>query len=174
MGKEINFPNLLTLIRLFLGPVIMYLIFQENNVVAMSLLVIAWATDVGDGYFARKYNLTTEFGKHFDRLVDKLLVGFVFFAILLKHDSTPWIWFTLAVVVGFVVMYRFVADKGIQVTKLGRFCLGVQLILLLVMTYGYVTNILLSVFFLSVLIPAADYVRLAASKRAVVEKKQKK
>jgi len=158
MGKEINLPNILTLIRLFLSPLIMYLIFQDQNVVAMSLLFLAWITDLGDGYFARKFNMTTEFGKHLDRLTDKILVGFVFFAILIKHDYVIWIWATIVLVVGFLVVYRFIAEKVIEVTTLGRLFLGLQLILLLVMIYGVVNQVLLALFLLSVLLPAGGYV----------------
>jgi len=157
MGKELNFSNFLTLIRLFLAPLIMYLIFQDRNILAMSLLVIAWLTDVGDGYLARKFNLATEFGKHFDRLVDKILIGFVFFAVLIKHNYTYWIWATLALVLIFVILYRFISGKVI-VTKLGRFFLGVELSLLILMIYGVVNQLILVFFLICVLIPGLNYI----------------
>ncbi|MBI2112244.1 CDP-alcohol phosphatidyltransferase family protein [Candidatus Woesearchaeota archaeon] len=157
MGKELNFSNFLTLIRLFLAPLIMYLIFQDRNILAMSLLVIAWLTDVGDGYLARKFNLATEFGKHFDRLVDKILIGFVFFAVLIKHNYTYWIWATLALVLLFIILYRFISGKVI-VTKLGRFFLGVELSLLILMIYGIVNQLILIIFLICVLIPGLNYI----------------
>ena len=157
MGKELNFSNFLTLIRLFLAPLIMYLIFQDRNILAMSLLVIAWLTDVGDGYLARKFNLATEFGKHFDRLVDKILIGFVFFAVLIKHNYTYWIWATLALVLIFVILYRFISGKVI-VTKLGRFFLGVELSFLILMIYGVVNQLILVFFLICVLIPGLNYI----------------
>jgi CDP-diacylglycerol--glycerol-3-phosphate 3-phosphatidyltransferase len=73
-----NTPNKLTLLRVFLAPVFMYLFLFENfhmRLAALILFVIAAVTDLADGYYARKFGIITGFGKFMDPLADKILVS---------------------------------------------------------------------------------------------------
>lgn len=65
-------PNILTIIRFLLIPIIFYFALQDNYVVAVIFLILSGITDVLDGYIARKYSLITDFGTLFDPLTDKL------------------------------------------------------------------------------------------------------
>lgn len=73
-----DLPNLLTLLRVLLIPVFLWLIFisRVEHRVAWALLVFAAAsfTDWLDGYLARKWQVISDFGKIADPLADKLLV----------------------------------------------------------------------------------------------------
>lgn len=70
-----NVPNVLTLIRFALIAVFVYLfVVPANYVAAVVVFVIAFLTDVLDGYIARKYNMVTDFGKLMDPLADKLML----------------------------------------------------------------------------------------------------
>lgn len=68
-----NLPNILTLIRFALVPVMGIFLAQRNFTVAIIIYIIASITDILDGYIARKYNQITNFGKILDPLADKLL-----------------------------------------------------------------------------------------------------
>ena len=68
-----NVPNILTLIRLILVPVMGVCMFKEMYVASAIIFLVASITDVLDGYIARHYNQITDFGKFFDPLADKLL-----------------------------------------------------------------------------------------------------
>ena len=68
-----NIPNFLTVIRFILVPVFGVFMYTEQYYVAVALFIIAGATDVLDGYIARKYNLITPWGKVADPLADKLM-----------------------------------------------------------------------------------------------------
>ena len=71
-----NLPNKLTLIRISLVPVFIacfYVPLQAWNYIAIAVFALAYITDVMDGYYARKYNLITDFGKLMDPIADKLL-----------------------------------------------------------------------------------------------------
>lgn len=78
--KEItNIPNLISLFRLTLAIPFYFLLpsINENykyRIVIISLIIIAFISDLLDGYIARKQNITTELGKILDPLADKLLV----------------------------------------------------------------------------------------------------
>ncbi|KAL8922344.1 MAG: hypothetical protein Q9172_003604 [Xanthocarpia lactea] len=67
-------PNILTFSRLVAAPVIGYLILHEQHVAALSLFVYAGATDLIDGWIARKWNLQTVIGTVIDPMADKTLM----------------------------------------------------------------------------------------------------
>jgi CDP-diacylglycerol---glycerol-3-phosphate 3-phosphatidyltransferase len=73
-----NLANKLTLLRVFMIPVFLLVLYlfpsSLGNLIATSIFVVASLTDWLDGYIARKYNMTTDFGKFMDPLADKLLV----------------------------------------------------------------------------------------------------
>jgi len=68
-----NIPNLLTLFRLLLIPVMLYYLFTDNLKIALVIYVLASTTDVVDGFIARKFDMITDLGKILDPLADKLL-----------------------------------------------------------------------------------------------------
>lgn len=65
-------PNILTIIRFLLIPIIVLFAFEDNYIATIIVLTISGLTDVLDGYIARKYNFITNFGKLMDPLADKL------------------------------------------------------------------------------------------------------
>ena len=72
-----NTANKLTMLRVVMIPAFMavlYLGFPGANYVALAIFALASATDWLDGYIARRYNQTTDFGKFMDPLADKCLV----------------------------------------------------------------------------------------------------
>jgi len=80
MPKKIfNLPNILTLSRITVSPVIfLLLLYRPGRLMSfMSALVFALAamTDFLDGYLARRLNMITSMGKFLDPLADKILVG---------------------------------------------------------------------------------------------------
>ncbi|MBR5231181.1 MAG: CDP-alcohol phosphatidyltransferase family protein [Clostridia bacterium] len=78
-------PNLLTIVRMALIPVFWVLMMVYNlNEWALAVFVIASATDVVDGFIARRFNQITDFGKLFDPLADKLMVLSVLLTLWLR------------------------------------------------------------------------------------------
>ena len=72
-----NTANKLTILRVFMIPVfllVLYLDAPNANYWALAIFVVASLTDTLDGYIARHYNQTTDFGKFMDPLADKCLV----------------------------------------------------------------------------------------------------
>ena len=60
---KINIPNILTIIRLILVPVMGICMYNEQYIPAAIMYALAGTTDVVDGYIARKFNQITYFGK---------------------------------------------------------------------------------------------------------------
>ena len=68
-------PNVLTIIRLLLVGVFLYLFLgAKDYVAAVVVYCVAAATDVVDGYIARRFNQISDFGKVMDPLADKLML----------------------------------------------------------------------------------------------------
>ena len=58
-----NIPNILTIIRFILIPIILNFIFQGDYISGIIIFSISGLTDVLDGFIARKFNLISNFGK---------------------------------------------------------------------------------------------------------------
>ena len=72
-----NTANKLTLARVVMIPLfllVLYLHVPGANSWALAIFIVASLTDTLDGYIARHYNQTTDFGKIMDPLADKCLV----------------------------------------------------------------------------------------------------
>lgn len=94
-----NIPNLLTLFRIFLIPVmvlVFYLDFEYRYFVTAALFVIAGLTDWLDGYLARKLDQSTPLGAFLDPVADKLMVAIALALLIERWDA---VWFTLPAVV---------------------------------------------------------------------------
>lgn len=74
----LNIPNMLTLGRIMVIPVILGLLCVPGHVAnfcALAIFIGACLTDYLDGYFARLWNLDSHFGRFLDPMADKLLVA---------------------------------------------------------------------------------------------------
>lgn len=71
--KIITIPNILSLFRLLLIPLIMWLyIVKKDPIGTAAVLTLSGITDIVDGFIARKYHMISDFGKAFDPVADKL------------------------------------------------------------------------------------------------------
>lgn len=98
----LNVPNTLTLLRLLLIPIYTYIALDEGfspQWVAAIAFGLAAVTDWFDGYFARRLNQVTEFGKIADPIVDRLLIASVFIILYIKLSEIVPLW-TVLIVVG--------------------------------------------------------------------------
>ena len=69
-----HIPNILSVLRIGMVGVFVYLFLAGRHVAALSVYVLAFLTDILDGYLARRNNWITNVGKLLDPLADKLLV----------------------------------------------------------------------------------------------------
>jgi cardiolipin synthase len=67
-------PNLITLGRLFLVPLVIVMILQGRWAAAFGLFVLAGVSDAVDGFIARRFNMQSELGAYIDALADKALL----------------------------------------------------------------------------------------------------
>src|SRR5580693_1145742 len=91
--RSLNVPNAITFSRLLLSFVLFALIQSGRAWLwAAGLFVFAVATDVLDGYIARRYQLITQLGRILDPFVDKFITSGTFLFLLPRPESgiTPW------------------------------------------------------------------------------------
>ena len=72
-----NLPNILTVGRILVTPLFIILLFYDHPYAkswALFIFVAAMLTDIFDGYYARRYNLVTDYGRFLDPLADKIMV----------------------------------------------------------------------------------------------------
>jgi cardiolipin synthase (CMP-forming) len=95
MRTWLTLPNLFTLARLLLAPVVFFAILHHRAFAALSLFAVAAATDLIDGYLARHVGAATAAGAFLDPIADKLLLTGVYLALALI-GSVPW-WLVAAI-----------------------------------------------------------------------------
>ena len=107
-------PNILSCIRIALVGVFIYLFFLDypsNLVWALLTFLIAGATDVIDGYLARRNNWITDLGKILDPFADKLMQCTVLICMMIKKLLPVWL------VIPFIFKEVVILIGGMVVSK---------------------------------------------------------
>ncbi|GKS58834.1 CDP-diacylglycerol--glycerol-3-phosphate 3-phosphatidyltransferase [Nitrospira sp.] len=109
LGESVYLPNLVTIGRILLIPVFVMLFADPTptrSLIAACVFVVAAATDLLDGYLARRRGQVTSLGKLLDPIADKLLVlsGLI---LLVQYDRVP-------AVIAILIIAREVAVTGVR------------------------------------------------------------
>jgi cardiolipin synthase (CMP-forming) len=89
-----NIPNILTVFRLILIPVFIFIFFSSSTnsfYYSVIIFLLAGFTDFLDGYLARKYKLITKVGTVLDPLADKLMLITVLTCLVIKLYIPVWV-----------------------------------------------------------------------------------
>ncbi len=71
--KIVTVPNVLSVVRLILIPIFVWLYcFKHEYIAATAILVVSGLTDIVDGFIARKFKMISDVGKILDPIADKL------------------------------------------------------------------------------------------------------
>ncbi len=141
-----NLPNILTISRIAVIPLIFMSIYFTSYVWAMLagiLFVAASITDYLDGYLARAWNETSAFGRLLDPIADKLLVATALVVILAKPDMYS---LNITIIPVFVILCREIlvsglreflreVNVGLPVTKLAKWKTAFQMTALAMMLF---------------------------------------
>lgn len=123
---QMNLPNWITMVRIFLVPVFLLLVLIKipyGAMIATAVFVLAAFTDGLDGYLARRNKQVTDLGKILDPLADKLLVSAALIALVEMHKLPSWI---VVLILGreFAItgLRTVAASKGLVIaaSKLGK------------------------------------------------------
>lgn len=107
----LTLPNLLSLVRLLLIPVIVLLYIKEHHYASVALIILSAATDIVDGWIARHFNMISDFGKFLDPVADKLTQLAMLSCLVIRY---PW---SVALVGLLVIKELFQLTFGLIVLK---------------------------------------------------------
>lgn len=119
-------PNIITLGRILLVPVIVWAIASNQMTIAFALFVTAGLSDAVDGFLAKRFNMTSEIGALLDPLADKALLVSIYVALGVSGAIPRWIVILVVsrdiMIVGAVIVSwllgKPVAMKPLMVSKL--------------------------------------------------------
>ncbi len=103
-------PNILSFIRLFMIPLIVWLYTVKHRYLLTIILVaVSAVTDVVDGRIARKYNLVSEIGKVLDPVADKLTQFALVVCLATRYEKMLYIAATLLLREMLMLLFGFIA-----------------------------------------------------------------
>lgn len=86
-----SLPNIVTLGRVILVPVIFWLLVSGNTKWAFFAFLAAGASDLVDGFLAKRFKLETVLGSYLDPLADKLLIVSIYIALGVARELPSWL-----------------------------------------------------------------------------------
>jgi cardiolipin synthase (CMP-forming) len=87
----LNLPNLITIARILLVPVIVWAIGSGEMLFAFLLFLAAGISDAVDGFLAKRFGMTSEFGAYLDPLADKALIVSIYIALGVSETLPRWL-----------------------------------------------------------------------------------
>ncbi len=140
----LNLPNMLTVLRIMLVPVLVVALLgdtPEGDVLAAIVFALASLTDFIDGYLARSRQTVTTFGKLMDPLADKLLIVAALVALVSLNRLEAWVAMVIITRELAVTVLRLGATQAGVVMEASMFgklktCMQIALILALIAVRG--------------------------------------
>jgi CDP-diacylglycerol--glycerol-3-phosphate 3-phosphatidyltransferase len=148
--RRVNLPNALTLVRIFLVPLLVVVLLTKpegrflssvsSQVLGAVIFAIASLTDWLDGYMARRRKQITVVGQIMDPIADKLLTAAAFISLVQMDAAPAWV---VAVIIGreFAVtgLRSLAYARGIVIpsSPLGKGKMGSQVVAILLLILGH-------------------------------------
>jgi len=114
----LNAPNLVTLTRVILAPIVGLDIVRGHYGRAIILCFLAGITDVIDGFLARRFGDATKTGAYFDPIADKILLSVVYIALGWAGAIR---WWMVAIVFGRDILILAMSLCGLLFTSIRKF-----------------------------------------------------
>ncbi|MBN8981840.1 MAG: CDP-alcohol phosphatidyltransferase family protein [Rhizobiales bacterium] len=86
-----NLPNIITLMRIILVPVIIWAIASHQMKLAFAIFIVAGVSDAIDGFLAKRFNMVTEIGALLDPVADKALLVSIYMTLGISGSIPGWL-----------------------------------------------------------------------------------
>jgi cardiolipin synthase len=131
---ELNLPNLISLARLLLVPVTIWLIISGRYGAAFWVLVAAGISDALDGYIAKRFDRRTRIGALLDPAADKAMLVSVYVTLGMAHQLPTWlvilvVFRDVLIVGGFLLTQAVSAPKQYDPLYISKINTGMQITL---------------------------------------------
>ncbi|HZQ12080.1 MAG TPA: CDP-alcohol phosphatidyltransferase family protein [Pseudolabrys sp.] len=121
-----SIPNLITLGRILLVPIVVWAIYSGAMWVAFVLFLAAGVSDAVDGFLAKRFGMASELGAYLDPLADKALIVSIYVTLGIKTIIPGWLVILVVsrdiMIVGAVVLSRLIGSpikvKPLLISKL--------------------------------------------------------
>jgi cardiolipin synthase (CMP-forming) len=87
----LSIPNLITLARIMLVPIVVWAIASDAMLAAFALFLAAGVSDAVDGFLAKRFHMTTELGAYLDPLADKALIVSIYVTLAINGIIPLWL-----------------------------------------------------------------------------------
>jgi len=118
-GRALNLsiPNLITLARILLVPVLVWAIASDQIRIAFGLFLAAGVSDAVDGFLAKRFGMATALGAYLDPLADKAMLVSIYVALALIGEIPLWLVILVVsrdIMIVSAVILSWLVDKPVQ------------------------------------------------------------
>ena len=143
----LSIPNLITLARIILVPVVVWAIASGQMRLAFLLFLAAAVSDAVDGFLAKRFGMKTELGAYLDPLADKVLIVSIYVTLGITAVIPLWVVILVVsrdfMIVGAIVL-SWVVDRPVKIRPhvVSKLNTGVQIAFacLVLASHGYSFN----------------------------------
>jgi cardiolipin synthase len=117
----LSIPNLITLGRILLVPVVVWAIAAGQIRVAFLLFLLAGLSDLIDGFLAKRFGMATELGAYLDPLADKAMIVSIYVALGIAEAIPGWLVILVVsrdIMIVSAVMLSWLVDKPVTLRPL--------------------------------------------------------
>jgi len=117
----LNIPNLISLARILLVPVIVWAIASNEMQVAFGLFVVAGLSDLVDGFLAKQFRMATELGAYLDPLADKAMLVSIYVTLGIVEAVPRWLVILVVsrdIMIVTAVILSWLVDKPVKLKPL--------------------------------------------------------
>jgi len=117
----LNIPNLISLARILLVPVIVWAIASNEMQVAFGLFVLAGLSDLVDGFLAKQFRMATELGAYLDPLADKAMLVSIYVTLGIVEAVPRWLVILVVsrdIMIVTAVILSWLVDKPVKLKPL--------------------------------------------------------
>jgi len=117
----LNIPNLISLARILLVPVIVWAIASNEMQIAFGLFVVAGLSDLVDGFLAKRFRMATELGAYLDPLADKAMLVSIYVTLGIVEAVPRWLVILVVsrdIMIVTAVILSWLVDKPVKLKPL--------------------------------------------------------
>ena len=113
-----NLPNLITLARMLMTPMAIWMIVSQRFLAAFLIFLLAGVSDAIDGFIAKNFDLRTELGAYLDPLADKALLISIYVSLAIYGGLPAWLTIMVVsrdVMILFAILVSWLLDKPVEI-----------------------------------------------------------
>ncbi|MBI3545951.1 MAG: CDP-diacylglycerol--glycerol-3-phosphate 3-phosphatidyltransferase [Gammaproteobacteria bacterium] len=175
-----HLPNLITLSRIALAPVLILLLKEEQYAASLGVFIIAGISDGLDGFIAKRFNFVSRLGSILDPLADKILLVSTYVMLTVLEHLPFWLVLTvvfrdLLIIGGYLVYTSMVGPVQMRPSWLSKFNTLMQILLVIMiliqhalgLVYAPLVNVLIYAVLLTTVASGVHYLWIWAVMKEV-------